>query len=228
MRPQTFFGPSEGTKYYYPEELFFLWSGRKKGSLPSSLIDASKHGLRRSNECFFQVCIPNKLWQNFLFGIEIWIWAVDSLGSSHQASVVRASKEIIIYSFVTHNWKNQYLCWTFILEVSSSDCKAWNMCKIFSLVPSEKPVNQKKNQVTTLKKILVDATLEKSQVASYKNHFTGCRLKTASINPWLLVIRDLSRDDCIEEFIKRIWSSGLVWAVGLQLGLQWLKNSQMH
>ena len=42
------------------------------------------------------------------------------------------------------------------------------------------------------------------------------------------VIRDLSRDDCIEEFIKRIWSSGLVWAVGLQSGLQWLKNSQMH
>ena len=40
--------------------------------------------------------------------------------------------------------------------------------------------------------------------------------------------RDLSRDDCIEEFIKRIWSSGLVWAVGLQSGLQWLKNSQMH
>ena len=43
-----------------------------------------------------------------------------------------------------------------------------------------------------------------------------------------LISRDLSRDDCIEEFIKRIWSSGLVWAVGLQSGLQWLKNSQMH
>ena len=40
--------------------------------------------------------------------------------------------------------------------------------------------------------------------------------------------RDLSRDDCKEEFIKRIWSSGLVWAVGLQSGLQWFKNSQMH
>ena len=43
-----------------------------------------------------------------------------------------------------------------------------------------------------------------------------------------ILTRDLSRDDCIEEFIKRIWSSGLVWTVGLQSGLQWLKNSQMH
>ena len=32
MRPQTFFGPSECTKYYQPEELFFLWSGGKKGA----------------------------------------------------------------------------------------------------------------------------------------------------------------------------------------------------
>ena len=35
-----------------------------------------------------------------------------------------------------------------------------------------------------------------------------------------IMSRDLSRDDCIEEFIKRILSSGLVWAVGLQSGLQ--------
>ena len=54
------------------------------------------------------------------------------------------------------------------------------------------------------------------------------------LNDWIfepfcfLISRDLSRDDCKEEFIKRIWSSGLVWAVGLQSGLQWLKNSQMH
>ena len=55
-------------------------------------------------------------------------------------------------------------------------------------------------------------------------------LKTTT--PFLILvfcmIRDLSRDDCIEEFIQRIWSSGLVWTVGLQSGLQWLKNSQMH
>ena len=55
------------------------------------------------------------------------------------------------------------------------------------------------------------------EILSHKNFSTRSGL-----------LRDLSRDDCIEEFIKRIWSSGLVWAVGLQSGLQWLKNSQMH
>ena len=60
----------------------------------------------------------------------------------------------------------------------------------------------------------------------YQKSFTHIFIKWES---WeFYCTRDLSRDDCIEEFIKRKWSSGLVWAAGLQSGLQWLKNSKMH
>ena len=31
---------------------------------------------------------------------------------------------------------------------------------------------------------------------------------------WTVLPRDLSRDDCIKEFIKRKLNSGLFWAVG--------------
>ena len=51
--------------------------------------------------------------------------------------------------------------------------------------------------------IVICGKIERSQLVQY------------SINNRLSIrTRDLSRDDWIKEFIKRKWSSGLVWAVG--------------
>ena len=62
--------------------------------IPGHLVSSKKicnerlHGPLTPNESYFQIPIPTYIVQDFLFGIGIWLWTVDNLGSSHHVSVV--------------------------------------------------------------------------------------------------------------------------------------------